>query len=569
MNSTLALPRPRGILDLPLEILHLIFSCFEYPHDFYPSTTDWIKPYYYAEVNPFVTDEKNRRECVQNARLVCRRFNELASPYLFAWLEIGLSQKSLDFVEHISRRPFLAKGVRHLSVLLNYFPGELTTSLSNFKAVQTRPFNQSSNLGYHRLDLSMGTKNVKFYDDVNNAWNEYFDATEYATISRNGFAYQQCLLRGFADYRDRHIEQLELVTHGTFVRCLATSLTQMPRCDSLLLGNDCWESTTSHTREIADSGIDWLKGYLTEPILVDLPVAMHKAGVELQRLHVACFPINYGYRMLQSGKESSMVCTSWVDLSAACGRLEEFSFTPCVWKNYKTVDLEDDLPDRVRIICAFLSAILSSSYLREIDFHGMDDDFSNDVRAFPRALARDEWSSLECLYLNRIRLTQRELDTICAALPPYLKKLSMVDVALKDDGIWAIALDILRNKFVARCVQQRCKVEFRVLEGGDFYSAASRIQQLCNVNFRGLTGGGFYSMYSESMRQLLWPEWNFTHYSIPESLAERYVSGNGVHENPLTGDIEKILRQGPQEVNSEATQLELFATNPWDWILSF
>ena len=59
--------------------------------------------------------------------------------------------------------------------------------------------------------------------------------------------------------------------------------------------------------------------------------------------------------------------------------------------------------------------------------------------------------------------------------------------------------------------------------------------------------------YSPSAR-FEWPAWDFYEEdTIVGQLVSGYVGGYQVTENPLTGDIEQILLDGPQELEGEET----------------
>jgi hypothetical protein len=132
MSSPLTLQRGCAILNLPPEILHLIFSYFEYPYDTHPQGAGWYEQMSRDELLQRGQDEEHRQQSIRNARLVCRLFNEFASPLLYVCLELGLDQRSLDFTEHLSTHPQLAKGLRHVSLCLDYWPEEFAADLEGF-----------------------------------------------------------------------------------------------------------------------------------------------------------------------------------------------------------------------------------------------------------------------------------------------------------------------------------------------------------------------------------------------------------------------------------------------------
>ena len=101
------MPPPRlTLLDLPLDIWHLIVGGLEDPHI---------------------------RHDIKNLRLTCRALSQVASPYLFPTLQVDLSQASLDRAAHIAADPFLASGVRKVTAVLAYRPADVAHDFDAFR----------------------------------------------------------------------------------------------------------------------------------------------------------------------------------------------------------------------------------------------------------------------------------------------------------------------------------------------------------------------------------------------------------------------------------------------------
>jgi hypothetical protein len=506
---------------------------------------------------PHDKPEKERRQSFGSARLVCRLFDELASPFSFVWLEIGLSQKSLDFVEHLSRRPRLAKGVRHLTVWLDYCPGEAATDLQQFKRLKDGKFMGDSYFQSVRYELfpsdderpGVNDELSQFYNGLLEAW-DAFDDTDYNVQPRNHFAYLPCLRRWYADYQKRHREQFQLISQGTFVQRLAASLKRMPCYESLLLLDDGWEYSQSYISNptVQEPWPDEIREYMRETwnwimmhqemeaelvpakILVDLPVALHNAGISLRKLQIGCFPMNYDYNMLEPRYEDSTIFTSWNDLAAACRGIEEFALTPFPSTERAPVELLDISDNGPPIINAYFTALLSSQRLKRVDFSlftlGGGNYALSDLNFITRALSTATWPPLQTLHLEHVPFFQADLERLCVALPDTLEKLFLDDVTV-NIGIWARALDILRNKYAVQSVQGKCKIQFKYLDGGEF----------CGDEVTAIEMG----------RHPLerWPKWKWENGLIATPLVERYVTGHGVRDNPLRGDLERILDEGP------------------------
>jgi hypothetical protein len=327
----------------------------------------------------------------------------------------------------------------------------------------------------------------------------------------------------------------------------------MPHFTSLLLSEFNWLSR-NHSRSPEDEwyGISWLSEYLKVPlrwekieelhaelvpvkIFVDLPVALHRAGVKLRELNVGCFPINRGFHLLQPTGEGSWNASSWDDLSTSCRELEEFYFAP-----YESGYSQGSIPlgflsvDTRATINAFVSAILSSQCLQRLhlDLLALDDSGPprNDSDTFGRALATAQWPCLKRFSLSGLTIDQEVLEEICTALPDSLEQFAMRFINL-EGGVWSGALDILRDKLAARCIQHNCEIDIYEFSGGEI--AWEEVWEVNNA--REETYNRWLKSWGFSDRKL-----------ITDQLFQRYVSSAGVLGNPLRGDMKQILNEGPR-----------------------
>jgi hypothetical protein len=65
------------------------------------------------------TAERNVED-IRNARLVCRKFCDLASRFLVRVMHVRPDRKSLDWLDRISRHPTISQGVRTIWVDLHF-----------------------------------------------------------------------------------------------------------------------------------------------------------------------------------------------------------------------------------------------------------------------------------------------------------------------------------------------------------------------------------------------------------------------------------------------------------------
>ncbi|KAK7961666.1 3-ketoacyl-CoA reductase [Apiospora aurea] len=94
-------PKPVGVLDLPFDILHLIFDEFRTTPDTWPE------------------ERMARRQTTRALRQVCQRFCTAATPFLFDTVTIRLEAASARRAEaFLTQNPLLAASVHHVVVSL-------------------------------------------------------------------------------------------------------------------------------------------------------------------------------------------------------------------------------------------------------------------------------------------------------------------------------------------------------------------------------------------------------------------------------------------------------------------
>src|SRR5690349_474274 len=79
------------ILSLPEEVLYIIFSHLR-RDQVYRGLFDWTR-----------YDDRSKLQTIKAARLVCRLFNQIASPLLCPRLRLRLDHASLEFVDKVSK----------------------------------------------------------------------------------------------------------------------------------------------------------------------------------------------------------------------------------------------------------------------------------------------------------------------------------------------------------------------------------------------------------------------------------------------------------------------------------
>jgi hypothetical protein len=455
-----------SIVNLPVEILRSVFEYFQ--RDTEP------------EEDPDVC-----LATVQSARLVCRLFNDLASPLLLPEIHVDLAQASLDFAAAVSRSPLVASGVRKVWVGLLYRPGELVEHWDTFTNYPLACLSEVEDTleylvesweldGYPEKDKELYAPNVKALTElrhIRNAWNP-LAALEQPADERSK-EYLQILSRGRDQYRSQHEEQLRLITSGSFVKDLAAAIAKLPRATSLIFEDSFNDGVGFGASPLAYSNMaqvlldkDVLFRFLVAPlnwlsiqrlgshvvlhngqaelqparILSELPIALHKAGVTLESLRVMVFP-TIGNHVLAvrpfpaylvdnidtmgAEQTSADQTPAWNDLRAASQHLKTFNFDRGILDHQplRTAPLASEEKD---CIDAFLTCFLSSGRLED-SYVNMDAFRLNDGR-----------EDVEDYY---------RLDSVLAAIPalPYLLELVFVNFAATHDELRRLLLRLGSN----------------------------------------------------------------------------------------------------------------------------
>ncbi|KAL2847804.1 hypothetical protein BJY01DRAFT_246706 [Aspergillus pseudoustus] len=528
-----------NILELPTEILCDIVRFLQVPSSANRSKIGWG-----AETLNQYRAHAGYPSCCQDirsARLVCRRFHDLTSPLLFPVLQIRLDRASLDFADHVSRSPFLAAGVGAIQVVLQYYSAELAADLSRFRDQRLEDAERwwascvrndelwdlggfdSDDDTVLSLPRSEYRRGIEGYEKIQTAWRNSVKIDE-------SLEYREILHRGHQVYRQKHQEQLSLLTDGFFTRRVASIMSQLPFPSSLILDDqadlidiDCDEvkillltkknelfrfATSPHqwqTIQRVDTINEVASKLAPAKLLSELPVAIHKAGVALRDIRAPCESrIWFTAPDLQDPLRAA--CD---DLRPACQRLEVFTFGKPVRST-----LVGPLTDGAKAhFDRYLGAMLSGPCLTHLELHlGWYSQHGRGVHHVGSMLGGLDGSRLKRTTVMDVSLHQAQLEAFCTGLGSELEKVYLCGVHLLS-GRWAGVLDILRDKVSARCMEGKCKVYLRCLAGGEF---GPKIRDC------------FLHSAVEDGNDL-------------EYLSEHYVSGFEVMENPLRGSEYDIL----------------------------
>jgi hypothetical protein len=554
--------RPINILDLPTDILHNVFDHFRDPQT---TVQGKVKFTHKRKYRGRRDDSTDRRQTIQSARLVCQLFNQLASPLLCPILQVQLDQASLDLANDISRSPLIAAGVRGIQVVVDYRPEELATDLSRFKDQRkkdlSRLYNRCSYYaetwflgGYDENDdticplpLREYNEAMDYYHSMCSAWDGCVrpadeNANEDGTANdADSLEHQRVLRQCHEEYRQKHDEQHQLITDGSFVNMLAASVSQMTHCSSLRfvdsIDNYLDLSSENPTLLLSKSNTEDLSQFMATPqnwrtiekleggaklvpakILSELVIAIHKAETTLRQIHISCFPLLTNYSMICPDRQDQLN-PAWADLHAACQHLEEFVFGGGSLNNqplqYNHLSAEDQtFTDK------YLGAMLSGQSLEVVRLNFYAFGISERRNGLNRSkasyrigsvLGTTNWLRVKWAAISSVSLAQGELEQFCNKLGDRLEAIFLRSVQL-ESGIWAGSLDILCEKVLSRCLDMKCRVDLRGLTGGEF-GKGKETNPLDMFSFRA----------SDLEEPLI------------VTLSQKYVSGVEVAENPLRG----------------------------------
>ena len=502
--------RPLKVIDLPLEILHLIFSGFQ--HD---AITEAARSDLRVDLDYYrVGEDERRRRTVRKLRLVCRRFCELATPLLFPILRVQLSQASLDFADKVSKNPGMAAGVRGICIYLGYRPKVYAESIARYRDARLGPLKRLARRcereyrQYKRRDSNDESENEVEGEEeedqdavrlrqvleecgrLRHAWSEYVDEGVHLGEAT------EILTKGYAEFCRLHQEQRRLLGGGTFANSLASAVARVPNACSIAFveawGDDKEMPLPSNREALSrfmSSPLSWrqIEDEREEQLAVDLdcarilwelPIALHRAGAVLVGMQINNLPL-YGNFSALHAQDEKTGAPAWDELSAACQHLETFDLRTGNCKGLRANYLPAHDKSHVD---GFLGAILSrcGPHLRvlNLDFYALcintgmlasnyegsyhSDSYLRRLQPTPR---------LRRLRLNHVELQRDTVNAFCDNLGSNLSWLDMHDVNLHG-GSWADAVDTLRGKMApesARPHAGSCSLTW--LQGGEFVLA--------------------------------------------------------------------------------------------------
>ncbi|KAL2795539.1 hypothetical protein BJX66DRAFT_301855 [Aspergillus keveii] len=467
--------RPLTVLDLPNELLRNILDDFQDPV-IEEGAVEW------GQLGSYLNDDdrlENRR-VIQNLRLVCRAFNELASPLLCPVLQADVNQKSLDRAVSVSNCPLVASGVRAICVGLHCFPVELASNLARFMEFRLEKLQEVERThDYYHLEYipdpeedsdseddngnekdrgdnkgrkSDGDENdgggdkewsrwVALYKKAHSEYRRIATSWEnYVQQARDGGPleandeYQEILRTGYQEFREKHREQRQLLESQSFVRTLASCLVRMPNTRAVGFRDheDISEQDYGEPDLVLDQallvrlmtipvswhGIERTKDlrHLTARILSELPIAIHDARVTLRELEVGIFPCVRDHNLVCPEPHSARL---WAKLRTACQSLRRAGFGDGL--RLGRLRYNHMNPEESRQIDEYVAALVSSRHLERVRIYGsafgISDGLSREGEYnFSVALSGVNWPHIRRVSISYVGVTQTAAETLLTGL---------------------------------------------------------------------------------------------------------------------------------------------------------
>ncbi|CAG9984489.1 unnamed protein product [Clonostachys byssicola] len=510
--------RALNLLDLPMELLANVFDFFKHPALSIQGGVDWKM----EEIGASNARSKRFRT-LKNARLVCRLFNDLASPLLCPILRLNVESASLDRLRAISASPSLRSGIRGIKLNLNYcFENIAMDEIIFLKVIRHEVndfFSYCENEYEDVDDRAEPTRRGNRLISSAISFSQNEGLTEVNTgLERKDYQYVDALRRGYLNYRDLHLEQNRLLQHGDFARTLATSLSHLKSSiDLKLCGNHlryAYEDVhgipptagTRRTPQIFTSaealaksisrphqwvgfrGVHSPARMETARLLCELPLALQREGVSVDSFMPSILKRLRSFEQLCPGRY-----TPNEGLEEAQEQLLAFSkhlrsFDISAGEEYTELSRRVQEPEML-ILESYLRAMLASPRLVNLKLslgflmrYIPPNPQSNGRRgrkyyALKSNIFTSPWPNLQRVFLRFLSLPQTELELFCQNLSYELVEFYMSDVKLSS-GKWKAIADLLHGRLSQRARLRKCKVKVLGLHGGE----AAKIAQSQNAN---------------------------------------------------------------------------------------
>ncbi|KAK3305930.1 uncharacterized protein B0T15DRAFT_396829, partial [Chaetomium strumarium] len=158
------------------------------------------------------------------------------------------SRSSLDIADVICQRPHIACGVHGIQVCLAYRPKEYADSLVRYTTSRLTNLSLYVRLRYDLCavdggDTSLLQEEADSWLKLSADWEDYcreFDGGGASREVPEGYLtpYREMLRQGYAEFRRLHEEQRRLLSDGSFANALAAAIAQLPNAHCLSFVDD-------------------------------------------------------------------------------------------------------------------------------------------------------------------------------------------------------------------------------------------------------------------------------------------------------------------------------------------
>ena len=486
-----------SFVDLPTDIILLILAYFESE----PIIQD-------DSIYNTPQSEWDGLPTLQACRRTCRALNELASSMICPVFRGSLNKQTMIRIDHLSRNPLIAGGIRAVELSLGFRPTSVATNAHQyFKFAEEKLDKYMGYCDYHtefedyeeddqseeaigyRAHLAARDK----FNSIEESWRQYLELGKPAGIPDvpADASYDRLFQDCFATYRRKQQEEEEIVNDGSFVSVVASAMSRFehPRFLSFLdytKDSGEWKATEvaeddSLLREDLLRPHRWMEAERIEAelqpasILVELPIACDRLKAPLHGLHIGCFPLTRSFSSLLSASTHSI--STWSSLSLACQSLKSVQIgrrglncTPARKERIPDSDCE--------IISAYMGAICSGVdlrilYLSMTPFRVCDSRINIDRRT-PVAdlyyqagsiLPQVKSTSLKEVHLHNVEISCSELQFFLAKLAHFkLQNIRLCSIHLSE-GSFASSVEILRSR---KSNSEGCNIDLSSFTGGGF-----------------------------------------------------------------------------------------------------
>ncbi|KAI8270053.1 hypothetical protein K4K58_012238 [Colletotrichum sp. SAR11_239] len=473
-----------GFLELPTELLMDIMSRVT-------NGTSNIG----LDGDDFVSsDEHNRSrdvESIKSLRLTSRRMRNLADRFLIRSVTVRMMPQSLARLVEISHHPVFSHTVRCVRVNLAFYAKALA-NLNNFAGFEKWQCERI----HERFGLANETADIEEAEDhrvsdrtmtLLKRLDKEAIATREVKRGRDPFAslkasFKRLLRTAHVQYKQLYDEQQRIRkdhrngVDSAFLREISAAMARMPNATRLEISDvdvdpdwkDHYDRVIQHVTLDETTGLYRL---MTSPIrweisntcseqwagapvgvLLQLPVALSEAGVQLTRLAITVTPPRIiQWSMMQPTKEQANKLTLLVQNVRALeftmkSRDDDVSITPAHWPAGQA---------HLEPIAAYLAAISSTPSLKKLHIgagafgnHMLDE--WGDLRRWPllaSLIKSQPWPRLERLELDNVTLTSGLLgELIGERTTDMIVRLESVFIDEEDEDTWREMLDMLRAK---------------------------------------------------------------------------------------------------------------------------